>query len=435
MHTQRGGRVSTLKIEPVACNADFCTPERPAREEVLAELSRILASSAFHGTRRCQQFLEYVCDKALRGESGALKERSIAVEVFGRAPGSDLADDTIVRVGAREVRKRLAQYYVTSGGARSRIRIHLPPGGYAPDFQYAAIGPPADVAPPAPRPRWSRPRGWKGGVLAAAFAALAGAAVFAGAASGGDSGAAAFRRFWAPVFQAHEPLILAVAHPIVYHPSGRALRLSEAWQGPPQSPLQRAIQTPPETLNGDDLAPVFNQYVGFGDMVAATEISAMLAHRGREARVRMASLLEFSEMRRTPTLLIGAVTNRWTMELQRAWRFRFRWTPGADAAIEDSQGGRQWSVRDEADGAVPEDYFLVCRVRSSYTGALVIVAAGLKQFGTEAAGRLLADSDQLGALLRKLPAGWDKKNVQLVLRARVIANAPTQPEIVATHVW
>ena len=35
----------------------------------------------------------------------------------------------------------------------------------------------------------------------------------------------------------------------------------------------------------------------------------------------------------------------------------------------------------------------------------------------------------------KLPAGWENRNMQLVLHARVIGNAPTQPELVAFHVW
>jgi hypothetical protein len=68
-----------------------------------------MASPPFHGSKRCHQFLEYVCEQALAGETGALKERAIAIAVFGRQPHSDLGEDTIVRVGAREVRKRLAQ--------------------------------------------------------------------------------------------------------------------------------------------------------------------------------------------------------------------------------------------------------------------------------------------------------------------------------------
>src|SRR5579863_10125301 len=120
----------------------------PTPEEIRAQLQRVLASPAFHGSKRCQQFLDYVCDKALSGESGALKERTIAIEVFGRSPHSELGEDTIVRVGAREVRKRLAQYYVTPDGAASEIRIDLPSGAYSPEFRYSRVMPEPEVAPP-----------------------------------------------------------------------------------------------------------------------------------------------------------------------------------------------------------------------------------------------------------------------------------------------
>ena len=63
--------------------------------------------------------------QTLAGDLGALKERTIAVDVFGRQPRSDLAEDTIVRVSAREVRKRLAQYYVSPEGVAAEIRIDL----------------------------------------------------------------------------------------------------------------------------------------------------------------------------------------------------------------------------------------------------------------------------------------------------------------------
>ena len=108
----------------------------PAAEEIRRQLRNILASPVFHGSKRCQQFLEHVCEKALSGEAGALKERMIAIEVFGRQPQTELGEDTIVRVGAREVRKRLAQYYVTPEGAAAEVRIDLPPGSYSPDFRY-----------------------------------------------------------------------------------------------------------------------------------------------------------------------------------------------------------------------------------------------------------------------------------------------------------
>jgi hypothetical protein len=255
-------------------------------------------------------------------------------------------------------------------------------------------------------------------------------------ASSSNPNVEAFQRFWDPVFRAPEPMLLAVAHPIVYHPSRRAMRLSEASQPPRETEAQRPIQLPSKELDGTDMIPVFNQYVGFGDMVAADEVSMMMAHKSKATRLRLASGVVFEDLRKTPALLIGAVTNRWTMELQQSWRFRFKYTPEMRTVIVDTEGnGQEWAIPAKEDGSAPEDYMLVCRIRNSFTGGTLMVAAGLKQFGTEAAGRLLTDPEQLGAILRKLPPKWESGNLELVLHASVIGNTPAQPEVVAFHLW
>jgi hypothetical protein len=412
---------------------------QPLPEEIRGQLAQISASSVFHGSKRCQQFLEYVCEKSLAGELGMLKERTIAVEVFGRPPHIDLGEDTIVRVGAREVRKRLAQYYVTPEGAAAEIRIDLPSGSYAPEFHYVASAP--ENAPLAAPPAEANPRRRRKLMLVCVCVlAVLGAVAAVWKLNGPSPNQEAFQHFWDPVLRAQDPLLIAMPHPIVYHPSGRALRLNEQSLPPQQVPLQRPIQVPPNELNGSDIVPVFNQYVGAGDMVAANEITAMLARRSHAVRVRLASGVEFADLRKARTLLIGAFTNRWTMEMQQAWRFRLSWTPGTRTVIIDTQAkaagqGGQWSAGSRDDGSTRDDYVLVCRIHSKYTGGLILVAAGLNQFGTEAAGRLLADPEQLGVVLRKLRPGWENKNLQVVLHARVIRNTPAMPEVVASYVW
>jgi hypothetical protein len=129
------------------------------------------------------------------------------------------------------------------------------------------------------------------------------------------------------------------------------------------------------------------------------------------------------------------------MELEQTWRFQFRPSPDRGIVIvdttetPDAKTHPQWAVTAKADGSIAEDYILLCRIRNSTAGGLQVVAAGVKQFGTEAAGRLLTDHNQLGVILTKLPAGWETKNLQIVLHVRVIGNTPAQPELVAWHVW
>ncbi len=62
----------------------------PTPEQIRDELQAILASPSFQGSKRCQGFLSYVCEKSLLGEASELKERTIAIEVFSRPAHSDL---------------------------------------------------------------------------------------------------------------------------------------------------------------------------------------------------------------------------------------------------------------------------------------------------------------------------------------------------------
>ena len=220
----------------------------PKPEEIRRQLDAILASPIFHGSKRCQQFLEYVCDKSLHGENGSLKERTIAIEVFGRAPQSDLAEDTIVRVGAREVRKRLAQFYVTAEGMAAELRIDLPLGSYAPEFRYNVAlheDPPLAPEPVAlQEPGRSRLWWWLAGGAATLALVVYGIVRIGSPSPNGE----AFQSFWEPVLRARDPLILAVAHPLVYHPSTRAIKMSEQNLPPQEVPSQRAIQLPGERV-------------------------------------------------------------------------------------------------------------------------------------------------------------------------------------------
>lgn len=421
-------------------------PGAPKPDEILAQLRTILSSPAFQGSKRCQQFLEFVCERSLAGDAGSLKERAIATEVFGRHPDSSLGEDTIVRVGAREVRKRLAQYYVTPEGAAASVVIDLPSGSYAPDFHYSVTLRVVAVSePPVPvierveeilavqPPGRSRRIVWAVGAVVA-LSAVAGVALTRWSA---DPKQDAFQKFWAPVVQSDGPLLIAIGHPIVYKPSKRAARLNAERLPPTPIPMQRRIELPPDELNGSDFVPVMNQYVGYGDLVAADEVAQMLARRGRPVRIMLASSIPFADLLHSKAYLIGSLSNHWTMELTQNWRFQFVWGADHIAFIKDTQAGsdRRWTISVQDDESTPEDYSLIARVRNSPTGGMLLVSAGIKQFGTEAAGRLLADHTELGTILSKLPKGWEDKNLEIVLHNRVIGNTPAQPEVVASHIW
>lgn len=98
-----------------------------------AELDAVLASGMLGRSNNLVRLLTFVCEKYFAGAADEIKEYSIAVQVLGRPVDFDPQVDTIVRVTAHALRKRLEEYYRTAG-AKHHVRICLPSGHYVPKF-------------------------------------------------------------------------------------------------------------------------------------------------------------------------------------------------------------------------------------------------------------------------------------------------------------
>ncbi len=108
--------------------------QTPSFEAERAELRTILASETFQRAPSLAQLLSYICERCFEGQQELIKEYNIAVEALGRPPEFDQKRDSIVRVEAHRLRKRLKEYYET-GGKDHRVRIELPLGAYVPVFE------------------------------------------------------------------------------------------------------------------------------------------------------------------------------------------------------------------------------------------------------------------------------------------------------------
>lgn len=121
-------------------------------DEVRQQVARITGSRRFARSDRLIRFLRFVVDRALEGDTGSIQEYAIGREVYDRRESFDPAGDSIVRVEARRLRRRLAEYYA-SEGARDRILIELPGRGYMPVVQRREVAPDEPVWVSRPRNR------------------------------------------------------------------------------------------------------------------------------------------------------------------------------------------------------------------------------------------------------------------------------------------
>jgi hypothetical protein len=123
-------------------------------EERRAALTAVLESKEFARAPALAKLLKYLCDKTFEGRVHEIKEFSIATEVYGRTENFGEKRDSVVRVEMSRLRRRLVSYYADEG-AQQPLRIVIPAGTYAPDFEPFTTGvvTPAELLPPTPIPK------------------------------------------------------------------------------------------------------------------------------------------------------------------------------------------------------------------------------------------------------------------------------------------
>ena len=104
---------------------------RRAKEQ--EALYAILASGIFETKPRLASLLKYICERYFEGDIDAIKEYSIATDVFRRPHSFDQATDSIVRVEVFRLRKKLREFY-DGEGADQPIEIVVATGHYRPQF-------------------------------------------------------------------------------------------------------------------------------------------------------------------------------------------------------------------------------------------------------------------------------------------------------------
>jgi hypothetical protein len=434
---------------------------------VLRELDAILNSPIFQPSKRCQQFLSYVVRHRLEGNHERLKERTIGVDLFQRPVGYATGDDPVVRVQAGEVRRRLEQYYQAAPNA-STVRIELHVGSYTPEFRWAQPAPRLQQSPPlqtspelqeppqalghgqqSPQPASPSPAETKRAaekhrqlvwaLSAVGLALLAGLALIWSDIYHARAPQSVLQKFWAPAISSPEPVLICLAKPSVYLPSvelyQRHSKTPEEFLGQYERLSQRPDLQPGDKLVWSDMVEYPDYGLAAGDVYTAIQVSALLGQIGKRNQVRIGGNYSFQDLRNSPAVVIGAFNNRWTMQMTSNLHFAFV-EEGVQSVIrEEGPSGRRWYSGSDANGKAMEDYAVVTRLLNSKTGQFVLVVAGIRSYGTQAAGEFVSSPEYLQKALQTAPPDWEGKNVQIVLHTTVTDGLSGPPQVVATYVW
>jgi hypothetical protein len=417
---------------------------------ILQALDDVLSSPPFRNTQQCQNLLRYIVEHTLAGEDHLLRERVIGSEVFRRSPDYEPGEDPIVRLRASEVRKRLAQYYQGASEACG-IRIEVPPGSYRASFQRKEPAPVAVPAPtavpeavltepaptveptPLPLPQAKRKflRADLFGLLVGGGFLIAAVVIFLVLWSG--SQAASFRAFWGPWTSSPKPVIIAIGSNAVYQLSDEVTdSYAKEHHLEPRGKEFFVPIDPNGSIRGRDLRPAYNTFVALGDVAAVSNIVAALTRQKQPFQERFPDDISFAELRNSPSLLVGGFNNPMNIELTKDLRFVFR----VRNEIDDQQNpNHRWQLRASEDSHDTEDYAIINRLVQKPGNAPILSAAGMGQYGTEAAAEFICSPAAISGLVGRLPKNWQTRNLQIVLHVKVVDFKPTTTEIVGLYTW
>jgi len=423
------------------------------RRTVLRELESILNSSPFRSSHQCQTLLRYLVENSLDGRKEMLKERLIGMEVFGRKPDYATGEDPIVRARVGEVRKRLAQYFLSEESNGANFQLIIPPRSYLVQFQNRLQEPAAqgtagaielalqsqEAESPQPPSAGHLPsaRRWKPWTALAAFLVLAVATlVFVAVLSRRTPPQSASDLFWAPIMASPNPAMICIARPILYLPRGVLYdRYARIHPGTFQTMTDKNNQVlpldPSEKITWGDIGVANDYGVAVGDVYVAVSLAAFFAQMRKKDEMRIGTGCSFEDLRNAPAVVIGAFNNRWTADLTSDLHFAFEWRK----IREQTPPGRTWTQQFGPDGKVSADYGLVTRLVNSKTGQAMVVVAGLGSEGTQASGELVTSPQYLDEALKSVPKDWSHRNIQLVVRTDLHEEQPGPPQVIATYVW
>jgi len=375
----------------------------------------------------------------LEGNAGALKERVVGAEVFGRPPSYDPGTDPVVRIAAGEVRRRLAEYY--SEHPQAPVRIELPRGGYTAEFHFrtesevpaegaqsklhgvagSALTQDASITEATSRDNSQRlvtvaPPAWwtTKPVIVAAVIVLALGAIFAGVRWRAQQ-IRAKQDFWWPVLHSSQPAVIVV---------GRHGQNAAA-PSPQPDPAGRSNLLMDDVIVTAQTCNVFRTY-------------------GHDCTIRVAQALTQDDYRGKSAVVLGAFNNQWTPKFIQSLPLQVQngsaatGTAGKRLILERNSTGDQirWMIGPDAiNGQSGTDYALIARFQSELTGNPAVWIAGLGPEGTSGAGQFIFSPDGIPKIMARAPKDWKGLAFEAVLQVDYNQGQPTSVKLLDARYW
>jgi hypothetical protein len=388
------------------------------RASVAEELDRILASEYFRNSKQAERLLRYLVTHSLEDHPDDLRERIVGEKVFGREPKYDSNSDSIVRVWANHLRKRLAQYYL-SGSQTGSVRFDMRPGSYRVEFLPVIHEPtvPPKLAQAAP----ANPRNFRVLLLAGVAILLAGACAWLAVQNSQlrsqlhePKQPPPLNLLWSRLLGGKPPTEIVLADSnlsLLQDMQHKSVSL--------QDYLRRSYTDPLMT----------RRYTSTADVELLRRTMLLAGPDAARLEVTFARDLQADDLKKKNVILIGSTrANPWVEPFESQMNFHFDYTIAGGAGVIVNSHPR---TGEQAGYSVPspmeetnESFGLVAfQPNLAHTGNVLIIA-GLGMQGTLAAGELATSPElfkQVAVLLTP-NANGDLPYFEVVLKAGMMGS-------------
>jgi len=395
-----------------------------------AVVERIAESQHLKPSARLCQFLFYVAECAIREVPEDATEQQIGIRIFGRPPGYNSSEDSIVRTHARLLRQKLDSYFSEEGIAE-KIVVEMPKGHYLPIFRTRTVEnrtrtgeKAAALEPAAPVPADGAPRrfSWLHGRKWVAWSVLpvlmAAGILLWHPWSRHPVAGSAVDTFWRPFLTGEPPLVI-FSNALFKGDSTNGLRYA-------------APQDSSEATNGSYV----DTYTGIGELASVYNITRLFdEHRARfilkrsllvtwdEAELR--NLIFFGSRAENPSLRVLPGTTDFTMVA----------SPESAGVVNHNPKPGEPAVYSRPEHPLTTDYAILALLPGVQPDKRILIFSGLTTFGTQAAVDYVCRPETAAELLKKItgPKG-EIRPFEAVLQTTIGGGVPLQTHLVTIRV-
>jgi hypothetical protein len=433
-------------------------PEQTA--VVRSHLQELLSSDAFTGSNRAQYFLQLVVEHALAGRLDCLRERMLGVEMFGRPIDYDTGNDSVVRVKASDVRRRLAQYY-QSQTTHSAVQIDLLSGSYIPQFHFTPVEPtfipiehqnshldsiglptPSATALSAevaiePQRKWAR---WEFRIslLAMCSAALISLGWFAGVRSTTSHRTLTDADpIWATLFDGKRNTYIVpadIGFNLLEDLSRRPMALADYMKGGYLDlPLPGMDAHRAEGLRSQRLT-------SFVDAQVISALAGLPEYNRQRTFLRFPRDLRIDDLKDANAVLIGSVgSNPWAAIADKSANFHIVYREGMEGARiinAKPQPGEQASFESHWNEPAHETFALISFLPNLSGNGHLLLLQGLDVAGTQAAAEALFHPGTIASILQRAtrPDG-SIHSFEILVRSTSINWNSTDSQVIASRIY